>query len=655
MNTRCLFLILWMTAGIPGVQGASLRIPAILGDHMVLQQKTTVNIWGWASPGNQVEVLTGWNGQTYTTLADQQGRWLTRVETDPAGGPFELTIRSDTTLVLRDILLGEVWICSGQSNMEYPMSGVQSASQSISGAQDPGIRLFTVEKHLASRPTDEVRGEWMICEPTSVRDFSAVGYFFGKNLHEALQVPVGLIHTSWGGTPSQAWTSREALRDFDFFYGELKQLDELGDPGVDLFEVTMDSLEMVIRRESDFLNPANKGFQEGWMQSEFDDSEWLDVECPSEWSTIPAIGTLEGVAWMRRRFEIPEEWVGKSLMLELGPVDEMDATYLNGRKVGSSTRAEESGNARVYRIPAPLIRGRECLLAVRIVNTIGEGGFTGMPQQLRIYPIGVDGAQPIPLSGSWKFQEACSFPRLPRMADPKGATLLYNGMIHPLRNYTIKGAIWYQGESNVSQAYLYRDLFPAMIRDWRTLWGEGDFPFYFVQIAPYAYDREFIGAELREAQFMALSRSVKTGMAVTLDIGNPNDIHPTNKRDVGARLALWALAGDYGKDVVHSGPLYREMRIEGNTIRLLFDHVGTGLVARDGQLADFEIAGPDRVYRPAMATIDGEGIVLMTPQVQSPVAVRYAWSNVPRPNLFNREGLPASSFCTDSWPRITQE
>ena len=470
-------------------QGASLQLPTILGDHMVLQQKSFAKIWGWAEPEQLVQVTTSWNDRTYSTVTDQKGNWQVSVATAKAGGPYTVTIQADITRVLEDILLGEVWICSGQSNMEWQLSKAETAETEIQRSDFPGIRLFTVEKHIAMRPLEDVRGSWELCKPTTSPGFSAIGYFFGKMLHQELGVPVGLVNTSWGGTPSEAWTSRETLGKFGDFD---QQLEELYSSSEDLEKAgkEQERVETMLKEQQDFN------------------------------SHTPSV--------------------------------------------------------------------------------------------------------------------------------------LYNGMLHPIKNMAIKGAIWYQGESNQTRAIQYRTIFPGMIEDWRDTWKQGEFPFYFVQIAPYNYGPEPSSAELREAQLLTLSKVKYTGMAVTMDIGNPENIHPTNKRDVGKRLALWALARDYGQDLVFSGPLYRDQSIEDGKIRIHFNYTGSGLEAKGGPLTHFEIAGADQVYHPAEAVIDGESILVSSSDVSLPVAVRYAWSNIAEPNLFNREGLPASSFCTDSWKRITE-
>jgi len=647
-------LLVLVFLALVSVEGASLRLPKILGDHMVLQQKSFAKIWGWAEPEQVVKVTTSWNDKTYRVVADQEGNWQVSVATGRAGGPYTLTIQADITRVLEDILLGEVWICSGQSNMEWHLSRAETAKEEIPLSDYPEIRLFTVEKTIAVRPEADVKGSWDLCSPETSADFSAVGYFFGKMLHKELGVPVGLVNTSWGGTPSESWTSRETLLTFGDFNKELEELYGSTDKEMEKARKEQTRVESMIKKQQDFNNQDNIGFSEAWMNAEFDDSGWGKMECPAEWSSNDDIGMLEGVVWMRREIKIPDNWIGKELALELGPVDEMDITYINGVEVGTSRKISNWNVPRYYQVPASLVKTGTLQLSIRIVNTNAQGGIFGHPKQLKIYPEGNTQEEAVMLAGQWKFKIAYTFPEVPMVFNSHTPSVLYNGMLHPLKNMALKGAIWYQGESNQTRAMQYRTIFPGMIEDWRATWGMGDFPFYFVQIAPYNYGGEETSVELREAQFLTLSRVKNTGMAVTMDIGNPDDIHPTNKRDVGKRLALWALAKDYGKDLVYSGPLYREQTIEENRIRVHFDYIGSGLEAKGGPLTHFEIAGEDQVYHLANAVIDGETVVVSAAEVGSPVAVRYGWSNIAEPNLCNAEGLPASSFCTDSWKRITE-
>ncbi len=647
-------LLLLVLLALVSANAASLQLPKILGDHMVLQQKSFAKIWGWAEPQQEVKVTTSWNEKTYRVVADQLGNWQVSVATGKAGGPYTVTIKADITKVLEDILLGEVWICSGQSNMEWPLSAAETASEEILLSDFPEIRLFTVEKHIATRPMEDLNGSWALCSPETSPSFSAVGYFFGKNLHKELGVPVGLVNTSWGGTPSESWTSRETLSTFGDFDQQLEELYGTSDAEMEKARKEQSRIEAMIKKQQDFEDQENIGFSEGWMKPDFDDASWDLMTCPAEWSSIEDIGMLEGVVWMRTWITIPYQWKGKALTLELGPVDEMDITYINGVEVGTSRRISDWNTPRIYQVPATLLSSGQLQLSIRIVNTNAQGGIFGKPEQLKIYPSENDEEKPVLLGGSWKYKIAYTFPEVPMVFDSHTPSVLYNGMLNPLKNMAIKGAIWYQGESNQTRAMQYRTIFPGMIEDWRATWKQGAFPFYFVQIAPYNYGFEETSVELREAQFLTLSKVKQTGMAVTMDIGNPNNIHPTNKRDVGKRLSLWALAKDYGKDLIYSGPLYSEQSIEDNKIRIHFSCTGSGLVARGGPLTHFEIAGEDQVYHPADAITDGETVVVSATEVASPVAVRYGWSNIAEPNLFNAEGLPASSFCTDSWKRITE-
>ena len=647
-------LLLLSLLVVATTNGASLQLPKILGDHMVLQQKSFTKIWGWAELEQVVKVTTSWNEKSYRVVTDQQGNWQVTVSTGKAGGPYTVTIQADITRVLEDILLGEVWICSGQSNMAWPLSRSETALEEIPLADYPDIRLFTVEKNIATRPNEDLNGSWELCNPETSASFSAVGYFFGKMLHQELGVPVGLVNSSWGGTPSESWTSRESLSSFGDFDQQLEELYGTSDEEMERALREQTRMEAMIKKQRDFENRENIGFSEGWMNVEFDDSSWDIMTCPAEWSSLEEIGMLEGVVWMRTRISVPEKWLGKPLTLELGPVDEMDITYINGVEVGTSRKIDNWNTPRVYQVPASLVTSEQLQLAIRIVNTNAQGGIFGKPEQLKIYPAENNDETSVMLGGSWKYQVAYRFPEVPMVFNSHTPSVLYNGMLHPMKNMAIKGAIWYQGESNQNRAVQYRTIFPGMIEDWRTTWKQGDFPFYFVQIAPFNYGPEQTSAELREAQLLTLSKVKHTGMAVTMDIGNPDDIHPTNKRDVGKRLALWALAKDYEKELVFSGPLYREQTIEDNKIRIHFNCTGSGLEAQGGPLTHFEIAGEDQVYHPAEAVIDGETVLVSSPEVSSPLAVRYGWSNTAEPNLFNAEGLPASSFCSDTWKRITE-
>ncbi len=494
-----------------GAALADIKLPAVISDNMVLQGNKKVSIWGWAKPGEEVMVSVSWHRMRWAVTAGDNGKWMFKMNSPKAGGPYEMTISGKNTITLKNIMVGEVWVCSGQSNMQWSVKQSANAEQEIAAADYPDIRLFTVERKVAEQPQSDCVGSWTLCSPQTVPGFSAAAYYFGRELHKELDVPIGLIHTSWGGTPAEAWTRRGILKEeIDF--------------------------APILERYEDAVAKYPQAMEEHKQKV--------------------------------------EEW----------------------------KKAVEKAKA--------------------------EGG---------------------------------EIPRRPRApfgpGHPHSPSGLYNAMIAPLIPYGIGGAIWYQGESNASRACQYRKLFGRMIQNWRSDWGQDKFPFLFVQLANFMAVKpepaDSAWAELREAQLMTLALP-NTGMAVIIDIGEANDIHPKNKQDVGKRLALWALARSYGKELVCSGPIYKSMKIEGEKIILHFDHVGVGLVAGpDEPLKGFAIAGADRKFVWADAKIDGDSVVVSSDEVSAPVAVRYAWADNPVCNLYNKEGLPASPFRTDDWPGIT--
>ena len=644
------------------ITAADIKLPAIFGDHMVLQQQTDAPIWGWAEPGQAVTVSADWLAEPVSTTAASDGTWRVKLPTPGAGGPHTLTVTGQNTITFADILIGEVWICSGQSNMEWPLRLTEDAEREIAAANHPQIRLFDVARELAVSPKSDCKGQWQVCLPDTTRQFSAVGYFFGRELHQTLGVPVGLIGTNWGGTVSEAWTSADGLRthgDFDETLAVLKR--EQSDPG---------ALERAGKTAiADWWKAlgtleAQRGMA-WWRDPHFNDTDWPTMNIPRKWEQTPTLESFDGVLWFRRTLDLPVDWAGRALTLHLGPIDDMDTVWFNGTRIGG---VEESGKwyqPREYTVPAGLAQAGPCVIAIRVSDIGGAGGLCGKAEMYTLRPSNADNEQARSLAGPWRYQPGVALDELPdwprwTRLHANLPTVLFNGMIHPLVPYAIRGAIWYQGESNRSRAAQYRTLFPALIADWRRVWNRGDFPFYFVQIAPYNY----LGdtgqtAELQEAQRLALS-TPNTGMAVTTDIGNVTDIHPRNKRDVGHRLALWALAKTYGKpDVTFSGPLYKSMKIEGGRVRLSFDFASGGLTAapaadadKAGELKHFVIAGADRNFVPAPARIDGDTVVVWSPAIPEPVAVRYCWGTTNQGTLFNNAGLPAPSFRTDSWQGV---
>jgi len=635
---------------------AEIKLPAIIGNNMVIQQESKARIWGWAEQGEIVTVTMA--GQSAMDTTNAKGQWEVQIGPFTAGGPHEMAISGKDTIVLQNVLVGEVWIASGQSNMEWQLQNSANGAEEVSNANYPQIRLFTVTRAISLKPQEDVVGQWMVCTPDVAGTFSAVAYFFGRELNQALKVPVGLIHSSWGGTTAEAWTSRETLASDT----ELNSM-------LDSLEQALQNLPAALNKykelradweEKNILqDPGNKGLELGYASPDCSDKDWQIMNLPCLWE--PAGLLIDGAVWFRKIVEIPESWAGKDLKLKLGPIDDFDITYFNGVEIGHI--GSETLNCwtvpREYTIPGSLVRGGRNVIAVRAFDQSGDGGFTGLPTDMSL---SLSGSESIPLAGEWLYKVELAAPPIqvnyataPAMpfggGNPNTPTVLYNAMIAPLTNYALRGAIWYQGESNVDRSRQYQKLFPMMIRNWRAAWGEGDFPFLYVQLANYMERKSEPGesqwAELREAQFMTLNES-ETGMAVIIDIGEANNIHPKNKQDVGHRLALWALAKTYNQDIEFSGPLYESFAIKGNKIRVHFSHA-EGLCTRDGGMVKgFSIAGSDGKFIWAKAKIKHNEILAWCNSVAHPVAVRYAWADNPEANLYNAAGLPASPFRTDN-------
>lgn len=679
MNTQRLLapVVALVALIVVPLHAQSLKLPALFTDHMVLQRDLAVPVWGWAAPNAEVTVTAA--GQTKTATADADGKWVVKLDPLSTGEPIELSVTSGgETKKLGDVLVGEVWVCSGQSNMEWPLNRTDNAQEAIAAADHPQIRLFTVTKKIAQEPVSDVEGAWEVCSPQTVSGFSAVGYYFGRKLNTELNVPVGLIDSSWGGTPSQAWTSREKLLATPEAVPIVERFDKAMADYPAAREAWLKRVEEWEKgpqaKPQYHSDPGNTGEANGFASTGFDDSAWETDALPGEFDQegVP----FDGAVWYRKTVEIPEAWAGQPMVVALGPIDDFDVTYLNGEVIGkSSLEASAYSQPRRYEVPPAQVKAGPATIAVRVFDHFGGGGFAGTPAQM--FLSSATGGDTIPLDGDWKmFVEhrldpsavtgpsgnAPGRPREPMGPNnPHGAGVLYNGMIAPLIPYAIRGATWYQGESNAGLAEQYRTIFPAMITDWRERWGQGDFPFLFVQLANYmatsAEPSDTAWAHLRDAQLHTLKTVPNTGMAVIIDIGQADDIHPTNKKDVGERLARWALADTYGKsDVVKSGPLLADANVSGGEIVLTFDHVGTGLKTRDGgPVKGFAAAPKDGPFQWAEATIVSENQVAITlPAGVEPADVRYAWADNPaEANLVNSEGLPASPFRTDTRPGPT--
>lgn len=640
---------------------AQLQLPAIFTDNMVLQQQTDAPIWGTTSPNGTVKIVTSWNNQEYTTTSDAEGRWKITVQTPEAGGPYQIVVTGGESQTLKNVMIGEVWICSGQSNMEMPLAGwgkITDYEKEIAEAGYPDIRLLQVQRAASPYPLEDVTiagGSWQECSPATIAAFSATAYFFGRDLYQNLNVPIGLIHTSWGGTPAEAWTSAQSLTMMPDFVQPVEEFSRLPRDAEAQKAIIKNKREEWDKKvlAKDFGMRNNTAVA---AQSTFNDGDWQTASLPGLWEENGLPG-FDGVVWYRKTIDIPTLWQGKELTLSLGAVDDSDITYFNGTEIG---RTNGYNNERKYLVPANLAREGKATITVRVMDTGGEGGFHGEPRTMFVAPA-TDISSMQDLTGGWKYKPAVnlkdvgSYPQL-EAENPHNPTSLYNAMIAPLVPYAVKGAIWYQGETNAGRAYQYRTLFPLMISDWRTQWGY-DFPFYFVQLANYMKTKEepseSTWAELREAQFQTLHLE-NTGMAVTIDIGEADDIHPKNKQDVGKRLALQARNHTYGQETVSSGPLYQSYRIENGKIRIFFKPENENLSIKNGTtLKGFSIAGPDQKFHWADAVIDGNEVIVNSPDVPFPMAVRYAWSDNPVCNLYNESGLPASPFRTDDWPGVT--
>lgn len=652
------FLLVFIA--LTSVVSAQLSLSPLFTDHMVLQQQTDAPIWGKAKANQQLTVYTSWDANSRTITADGQGLWKTNLATPEAGGPYEIVIKAGKKeqIKLQHVLIGEVWLCSGQSNMEWRLrDGLVNQKQEIAAADYPQIRMITVQKAIDFTPVDACKiedGGWKVCSPETVGAFSAVAYFFGKDIHEQLNVPVGLINSSWGGTVAEAWTASDYLMQMPYFHEYVEKIRQMPTDKVALEKIYQESLKGWLHE----LNKKDKAFENGqllWANLQFDDSDWYDFPVPGMAQTV-GMTQKNGVFWFRKIIDIPANWSGRDITLSMGPIDDDDFTYFNGELIG---KTEGWMSPRNYKIPGKLVKPGQSVLAIRVIDTGGAGGMGGDKEN---YWMSCSKGK-IDISGDWKAKLSLDIKAVgsvPRRLDgnPNEPTVLYNAMIHPLIPFAIKGAIWYQGESNADRADQYRDLLPLMIGSWREHFGH-EFPFYIVQLANFMRLQEepveSTWAELREAQSLTAQSLGQTGIAVAIDIGEAGDIHPKNKQDVGKRLALAARAQTYGEQIPYSGPVYKSHKIEGNTIRLSFDHTDGGLNTPNGaKLQGFTMAGTDHQFYWADAVIAGDEIIVSCPEVKFPVAVRYAWADNPICNLYNGAGLPASPFRTDSWRGITE-
>lgn len=623
-------------------------VAKIFADSMVLQRGIPVPIWGTAGSGEKVTVR--FNRQTKNCISDAKGKWRADLGPEKEGGPYQLLIEgSSNAITIKDVLVGDVWICSGQSNMEFVVRTGKNSEEEIRNAHYPMIRHVKISTTVAETPREDLGNNngWHSAVPAFTGDFTAVGYFFARKLYEELHVPIGLINTTWGGTDVETWTSREALARDPEFAGMIAALPSLNiDSLAAVREKTM--LAQIGKLQGGIPAPSQA---EQWKDASFNDASWPKMQIPGLWEQH-VLQNFDGVVWFRKTIDLSAEEAKNTIDISLGMIDDNDVTYINGEKVGATNGYNVK---RIYRIPPGLLHEGKNTIAVRVEDTGGGGGIYGDADDLKL-----SGKGSRSIAGEWLFQVE-SIIKANSVGPNSYPSLLFNAMVNPLIPYAIRGVIWYQGENNAGRAFQYRTAFPLMIRDWRARWKQGDFPFYFVQLASYNAgggnsSKGSNWAELREAQALTLGVP-HTGMAVTTDIGESKDIHPKNKQDVGLRLAAVALHDAYGRQNEYSGPVYSSMNISGGTVRVSFTHRGAGLITTDpaGQVKGFEVAGADKIFYPAVAVIEGDHVNVSSPSVASPVAVRYAWADdAGDANLYNLERLPAAPFRTDSWKGITE-
>lgn len=630
---------------------AEVKLPRIFSSNMVLQQGIEIPVWGWADNGEQITVAL--DDRTVRTKTDTYGKWMVKLPAQEYGGPHILTVKGTNTIVFDNILIGEVWVCSGQSNMEWRVIQSINGENEAAAANFPKIRLFTVPKAVAQFPKDDISsGEWVECSPETVPNFSAVGYFFGRDIFNELDVPIGLIHTSWGGTVAETWSSAETISKDPDLKGKLTELQQM-----DLTKYQEEKMAQIKKILGGEIPEKDMGMENGqpvWSAVDFNDNNWKTIKTPMYWEQQGYLD-IDGIGWYRKELQLSEEQSNTNATLHLGKIDDSDITFMNGITIGKTEGLYDKD--RVYTIPKEILKPGKNMIVVRVNDTGGNGGIWGDPdnQFLAI------GSEKMEISGDWKFKISKATVGAVNIGPNSYPTLLFNGMINPILPYAIKGAIWYQGESNADRAKQYQRIFPEMINDWRTQWNQGDFPFLFVSLANFNPPVETPGesnwAELREAQTKTLSMP-NTGMALAIDIGEANDIHPKNKQDVGKRLALNALKIAYKKDIVYSGPMYQSVEFNDGKAFITFTETGSGLKAKDkyGYLKGFTIAGADKKFQWAKAEIiDNKTVAVFSENMKDPKSVRYGWANNPDDvNLYNVEGLPANPFRTDDWPGITK-
>ena len=620
-------------------------VSPIFGDNMVLQRGKANTIWGWSEPGDKVSVEIG--EVTATGVAGADHRWQVKIGVPPVGGPYTIKIVGRQTVELHNVMVGDVWLCGGQSNMGLPLRFTRNGAEEAKTANYPNIRFVTVGGHPAYRHADLAGGKWSAITPETADWVAAVPYYFARKVQAETHVPIGLIFDNMGGTPAEAWTSAEALRplkDFDIPLAEVQRLAASGAPEYGNFVMH-------------WYDEFDMGLKGKWANADFDDAGWKSVDIFSGFAEL-SVPESPAVAWFRKDVVLPDPLPAGRSMLHLGVIERMDTTYVNGKEVGASAWVE---NPRAYFLPEGVLKPGHNLIAIRVLKTKPVGGFLSKPEDLNLV---LGDKTNIPLTGKWKGQlsvDARAPHPLPISYEnwPVMPTVLYEGMLKPIAPLSFAGALWYQGEQNSERGYQYRKILPAMIADWRKLFAQGDFPFYIVSL-PAFKPRSATPvdgdpwAETRESQAITAVTVPNTCLAVTIDTGDANNIHAPEKQPVGERLALCALANYYGQKVAYAGPNLTSVERLPGAIRIHFAHTEGGLVTKGSKLEEFTIAGEDKKWVWADARIEGDSVVVRSPAVPNPKEVRYAWQSNPAATLFNGVGLPATPFRTDDWPAITE-
>jgi sialate O-acetylesterase len=622
---------------------SQIKLPRLISDGMVLQRDAQVKLWGWAAQHENVSIA--FRDTVYRTSANANGEWFVTVNGLKPGGPYTMTVSASNSIIVNDIMVGDVWVCSGQSNMELPVKRVRWIYESdVANATNPSIRHFAVPQRydFNSARTDLESGSWQPANPKNVLEFSAAAYFFAVELYNKYHVPIGLINASLGGSPAEAWLSEAALKEFPVHYQEAQKFkDQSLIKQIESQDKTrIDAWYYLLWQKDEGRRDPHKS----WFDPKTDVKGWARMNVPGYWATTQ-LGAVNGAVWFRKEITVPSAMIGKPATLILGRIVDADSVFINGVFVG--TVSYQYPPRRYDIAPGILHKGRN-IIVVRVISNSGKGGFVlDKPYEL------VSNGRTLDLKGEWQYRLGAVMEPLASQTFVRWKPLgLFNGMISPLLNYAIKGVAWYQGESNAGRPAEYRTLLPALIQNWRAQWNQGEIPFLIVQLPNFMESKteptESNWALMREAQLQTLAVP-HTCLVVAIDIGEWNDIHPLNKKDVGKRLGLAAETVAYGDETVtSSGPIYQSMKIDGKKIVLTFTNTGSGLKARGGDLKCFAIAGADKRFVWAKATIDNGTVVVWNENISAPMYVRYAWADNPAgANLYNNENLPASPFRTD--------